>query len=92
MATSFVLKQKKQKFKSPPACFFSHMAFTLQSRAAPQAPYILPRLSHRAFASAKFKRPLPLRAGQLVLPAFRPKLGRMTRLKIKPRETGGFAS
>jgi hypothetical protein len=23
VATSFVLKQKKQKFKSPPACFFA---------------------------------------------------------------------
>jgi len=46
-ATSFVLKQKKQKFKSPPACFFSHKAFTLQSRAAPQAAYIL--LLLRAF-------------------------------------------
>ncbi|WP_342644670.1 hypothetical protein [Mucilaginibacter sp. CSA2-8R] len=29
------------KFKSPPACFFSHKAIALQSRAAPQAVYIL---------------------------------------------------
>jgi hypothetical protein len=27
MATSFVLKQKKQKFKSPPACFFAAQGY-----------------------------------------------------------------
>jgi hypothetical protein len=57
-ATSFVLKQKKQKFKSPPYASLLHKAITLQSQAAPRTIYILPRTAHRlALGYAKSKRP-----------------------------------
>jgi len=63
------------KFKSPPACFFTHKAFTLQRWAAPQATYILPILRALAHTSAKSKRPLPNALGQHVLPTFSAEAG-----------------
>jgi hypothetical protein len=74
-ATSFVLKQKKQKFKSPPYASLPHKAIALQSQAAPRAIYILPCAIHRlAPGYAKSKRPVQPHK-PLMLPGFRPKLG-----------------
>jgi hypothetical protein len=71
VVTSFVLKQKKQKFKSPLLCFFSHKAFTLQSRAALRAIYILPLADYRLNNfQAKSKRPYPAAQATKCCPAF----------------------
>ena len=48
-----------------PLASLPHRAIALQSRAAPQAAYLLPLLRALAVASAKSKRPLLLRTGPL---------------------------
>jgi hypothetical protein len=76
VATSFVLKQKKQKFKSPPYASFAAQGLALQNGAAPRLFIFCPEQDCRlTLYLAKSKRPLPLRTGHHVLPSFHPKLG-----------------
>jgi len=76
-ATSFVLKQKKQKFKSP--LYASSAAQGLYpAKPVSTTGYLYFALSNCAtyfFEMAKSKRPPPSRTSPIVLPRFRPKLG-----------------
>ncbi|MDT3405008.1 hypothetical protein QE417_004080 [Mucilaginibacter terrae] len=93
-ATSFVLKQNKQKFKSPPLCFVvaqSHRCKAGQHhRLLSFCPALLPL---RAALHQNLRGPC-LRTGHHVLPCFRPEAERRRKRKAFAllNERGAFSA